>query len=63
MHLDDLTPVESQSVNIPVGMPLIYEFDSTTWHRSKGTHLDPARAVVAAQEMGREGLPPDETST
>jgi len=57
MHLEDLTPDEIESVNVPVAMPLVYEFDSTTWHRSKGIYLDPAQAAVAAQEMSLEGLP------
>lgn len=58
MHLEDLTPTEIQSVNIPVAMPLVYEFDNATWQRSKRTYLDPTRAAAAAREMGREGLPP-----
>jgi 2,3-bisphosphoglycerate-dependent phosphoglycerate mutase len=63
MHIEKLSPSEIQSVNIPVAMPFIYEFYSRTGHQSERQYLDPTRAAVAAQEMGREGLPPNKAST
>jgi 2,3-bisphosphoglycerate-dependent phosphoglycerate mutase len=56
MHIEGLTAAEIESVDIPVAMPLVYQFDATMRVRSEGVYLEPARAAAAARDTSREGL-------
>ena len=54
-HLDDVSDEDISAVNIPTGVPLLYELDEETLKPIKkgGTYLDPEAetkiAAVAAQ--------------
>lgn len=55
MHLDDLSPVEIEDLNLPTGIPLRYDLSHWRPRNPGGTYLDPAAAeagitAVAAQD-------------
>lgn len=56
MHLDRLSPDEVALLNIPTGVPLRYDFDSS-WQplQRGGTYLDPAAAAAGAAEVAAQG--------
>jgi len=56
MHLDDLTPEEIRSVNVPTGVPLRYDLDARLRPRVRGgTYLDPQAAAAGAAEVAAQG--------
>jgi 2,3-bisphosphoglycerate-dependent phosphoglycerate mutase len=57
-HLDSIGDDEIAALNIPTGMPLVYELDR--WFRPVapgGRYLDPEAASRAAEAVGRQGRP------
>jgi 2,3-bisphosphoglycerate-dependent phosphoglycerate mutase len=55
-HLDRLSPAEVLELNIPTGMPLVYELDDAMDPVVRGgTYLEPAAAATAAAEVARQG--------
>ncbi len=55
MHLEAVSEEAMVDVNIPVAMPLVYEFDAALRPRGPGTYLQPERAVLAAEAVALEG--------
>jgi 2,3-bisphosphoglycerate-dependent phosphoglycerate mutase len=60
-HLDDMSDDDIVELNIPTGMPLVYELDDTLRpvHETdalgvKGRYLDPAAAAAAADAVKRQ---------
>jgi 2,3-bisphosphoglycerate-dependent phosphoglycerate mutase len=55
-HLDGISDAEIAGLNIPTGIPLVYELDAD--YRPKaagGRYLDPEAAVAAAQAVSQQG--------
>ena len=55
-HLDGIGDAEIAGLNIPTGIPLVYELDEQ--YRpvtSGGTYLDPEAAKVAAEAVANQG--------
>ena len=57
MHLDGLTEEQVVALNIPTGIPLVYELDERLRPVSSG-YLDPAAAVAAAEAVANQGRRP-----
>lgn len=53
-HLDHLSDVEIMELNIPTGIPLIYEFDSAMRVRHRQYLGDPERVQAAAEAVARQ---------
>lgn len=55
-HLDDITDTDIAGLNIPTGIPLVYELDSDLKPVTKGgSYLDPAAAAEAAEAVANQG--------
>lgn len=54
MHLDGLTKDEVVALNIPTGIPLVYELDQELKPVSSG-YLDPEAARLAAEAVANQG--------
>jgi 2,3-bisphosphoglycerate-dependent phosphoglycerate mutase len=55
-HLDDLTPEEIAAVNLPTGIPLVYELDENLKPVVKGgEYLDPEAAAAGAAAVANQG--------
>lgn len=54
MHLDSLTREEVVALNIPTGIPLVYELDENLKPISSG-YLDPEAARIAAEKVANQG--------
>jgi 2,3-bisphosphoglycerate-dependent phosphoglycerate mutase len=55
-HLDGLTDEQVVSLNVPTGIPLRYELDSTTMMPVRpADYLDPEAAAVAIQGVANQG--------
>lgn len=55
-HLDDISDEEISGLNIPTGIPLIYELDSAgTVVNPGGTYLDPEAAEAGAAAVAAQG--------
>jgi 2,3-bisphosphoglycerate-dependent phosphoglycerate mutase len=57
-HLDSIGDNEIAALNIPTGMPLVYELDR--WFRPVapgGRYLNPEAAYLAAEAVGNQGRP------
>ena len=55
-HLDGLTADEVVSLNIPTGIPLVYELDRALHPTSRGgRYLDPAAAAAAIEAVRNQG--------
>ena len=55
-HLDRLSPAEVLELNIPTGMPLLYELDDAMQPVVRGgEYLEPAAAAAAAAAVARQG--------
>ncbi len=53
-HLDGLTPEEVIELNIPTGIPLLYEVDQDLAPVDKRYLGDPAAAAAAAAEVAKQ---------
>ncbi len=55
-HLDDISDEDIAALNIPTGMPLVYELDDSLRPTVKGgRYLDPAAAAEAAAAVANQG--------
>ncbi len=54
MHLDGLSNEEVVALNIPTGIPLVYELDEALRPVSSG-YLDPDAAIAAAEAVANQG--------
>ncbi|GEP36107.1 2,3-bisphosphoglycerate-dependent phosphoglycerate mutase [Nocardioides szechwanensis] len=55
-HLDDISDADIAGLNIPTGMPLVYELDdSFAPLKVGGTYLDPEAAAAAAAAVANQG--------
>lgn len=55
-HLDRMAPEELLDLNIPTGMPLVYELDDDLVPLVRGgRYLEPAAALAAAAEVAAQG--------
>jgi 2,3-bisphosphoglycerate-dependent phosphoglycerate mutase len=55
-HLDEVSDTDIAGLNIPTGMPLVYELDAQ--HRptvAGGRYLDPEAAAAAAAAVANQG--------
>ena len=56
MYLDGITPEAIAEVNVPTGIPLIYEFDADAKVLNPGgTYLDPEAAAAGAAAVAAQG--------
>ena len=55
-HLDGLSDEAVVALNIPTGIPLVYDLDATTLMPTKpGEYLDPEAAAVAIEAVANQG--------
>ncbi len=55
-YLDDLTPEEIAAVNLPTGIPLVYQLDENFKPVVKGgEYLDPEAAAAGAAAVANQG--------
>ncbi|MDN5743916.1 MAG: 2,3-bisphosphoglycerate-dependent phosphoglycerate mutase, partial [Nocardioidaceae bacterium] len=56
-HLDQISDEDIAGLNIPTGMPLVYELDETTLAPlvAGGQYLDPEAAAAAAAAVANQG--------
>lgn len=55
-HLDGVSDADITSLNIPTGMPLVYDLDAATLRPSApGRYLDPEAAAQAAAKVASQG--------
>jgi 2,3-bisphosphoglycerate-dependent phosphoglycerate mutase len=55
-HLDEISDEAISGLNIPTGMPLVYELDATMRPTEKGgRYLDPEAAAAAAEAVANQG--------
>lgn len=55
-HLDNISDTDIAGLNIPTGMPLVYELDDSFAPAiAGGTYLDPAAAAAAAAAVANQG--------
>src|SRR5215467_2562084 len=55
-HLDGISDTDIVELNIPTGIPLVYELDDGFRPtQAGGRYLDPAAAAAAAEAVGRQG--------
>lgn len=56
MYLDGITPEAIAEVNVPTGIPLVYEFDADAKVLNPGgTYLDPEAAAAGAAAVAAQG--------
>lgn len=56
MYLDGITPEAIAEVNVPTGIPLVYEFDAEGKVQNPGgTYLDPEAAAAGAAAVANQG--------
>ena len=54
-HLEGISDEDIAELNIPTGMPLVYEFDETLKITGPGTYLDPDAAAAGAASVAAQG--------
>jgi 2,3-bisphosphoglycerate-dependent phosphoglycerate mutase len=55
-HLDGISDADIAELNIPTGMPLVYELDEEFRPvQPGGRYLDPEAAAAAAEAVARQG--------
>jgi 2,3-bisphosphoglycerate-dependent phosphoglycerate mutase len=57
-YLDDMGDTDVVSLNIPTGIPLLYELDEGTLAAHGGRYLDPEAAELAIQAVANQGKAP-----
>jgi 2,3-bisphosphoglycerate-dependent phosphoglycerate mutase len=57
-HLDDISDDDISELNIPTGMPLVYELDSRFRPTGPGRYLDPEAAAAGAAAVAAQGATP-----
>ena len=56
LYLDGITPEDIAEVNVPTGIPLVYEFDADGKVQNPGgTYLDPEAAAAGAAAVANQG--------
>lgn len=54
-HLDGISDADIAELNIPTGIPLVYELDDTFMPTGPGTYLDPEAAAAGAAAVAAQG--------
>ena len=54
-HLEDISDADIAGLNIPTGMPLVYELDPAMRPIGPGRYLDPTAAATAAAAVANQG--------
>ena len=54
-HLDGISDADIAELNIPTGIPLVYELDETSCRSSPGEYLDPEAAAAGAAAVAAQG--------
>lgn len=54
-HLEDISDEDIAALNIPTGMPLVYELDENMKPVAPGRYLDPEAAAKAAASVAAQG--------
>jgi 2,3-bisphosphoglycerate-dependent phosphoglycerate mutase len=54
-HLEGISDADIAELNIPTGMPLVYELDDTLKITGPGTYLDPDAAAAGAASVAAQG--------
>lgn len=54
-HLEGISDEDIAELNIPTGMPLVYELDDTLTITGPGTYLDPDAAAAGAASVAAQG--------
>ena len=54
-HLDGISDADIASLNIPTGIPLVYELDDDMRPTGPGRYLDPAAAAAGAAAVASQG--------
>ncbi len=54
-HLEGISDDDIAGLNIPTGMPLVYELDNSGKPLGKGKYLDPEAAAKAAEAVAAQG--------
>jgi 2,3-bisphosphoglycerate-dependent phosphoglycerate mutase len=54
-HLEGISDTDIAALDIPTGIPLLYELDADFRPVGKGRYLDPERAITAAEEVRNQG--------
>lgn len=54
-HLDRISDADIAALNIPTGMPLVYELDEDFMPARPGEYLDPEAAAQAAAAVANQG--------
>ena len=54
-HLEGISDEDIAELNIPTGMPLVYELDDTLKINEPGTYLDPDAAAAGAASVAAQG--------
>ena len=55
-HLDGLSDEDVVGLNVPTGIPLVYELDDKTMDATRqATYLDPEAAAVAIEAVANQG--------
>jgi 2,3-bisphosphoglycerate-dependent phosphoglycerate mutase len=54
-HLDEISDADISELNIPTGMPLVYELDDTFRPTGPGRYLDPDAAAAGAAAVAAQG--------
>ncbi len=54
-HLDGISDAAIAELNIPTGIPLLYELDAAVRPTAPGRYLDPDAAVAAAEAVKNQG--------
>ncbi|MBX3312529.1 MAG: phosphoglyceromutase [Microbacteriaceae bacterium] len=54
-YLENISDEEITELNIPTGIPLVYEFDENLKPKGKGEYLDPEAAAAGAAAVSAQG--------
>ena len=54
-HLEGISDADIAALNIPTGMPLVYEIDESGAPTGPGRYLDPEAAEVGAAAVAAQG--------
>jgi len=54
-HLDGISDAEIAELNIPTGIPLVYELNDDLMPAKPGVYLDPEAAAAGAAAVANQG--------